>query len=523
MTVFTDGDRRVVPRWREFGATVGTGELRAAEGGPAVSGHEEHLRKRLREWNSTRSVTTASELLSLAVVLDRRDVAERAAEYLAHSPDAPDFLRSSVVPLENGHLDVRMAALADDWGKIAHLKRVLRRWPRTAVAWAQLALLYCRHGLNEKAHRCLNVALSLARTNRYVLRSAARFFVHRKDPGQASHVLGQSGRGEFDPWILAAEISARHIAGRPASLVRVGTRVLASRRFRPSDTSELAASLGTVEIERGSRRTARRMFELSAVAPNDNVMAQLQWLQIRHGEDVSLDEVTTGQGPYDFEARALMCRRTQNWDAAIQKCREWGADEAFSSRPFRLGSFVSIEALGDGVGAVELARTGLSANSNDGVLLNNLAVGLAFQGRAHDAEVALKRAFLASSGGTDSQVTLTATKGLVAYRKGEICRGRSYYESAIRKARKAGDMWAARRAFLYMCMEELVAGTSERRLLAESATRIRSTAKVPEMESLKARIESALVESQERVSVDSRQLGGSADERVVMRFTEAVP
>ncbi len=522
MTGFTDDERRVVPRWREFGAAVSAGELRTAHGAQRAHGRERLLEKRRREWASSKDVATASELVSLAVVLERPDIAEDAAEFLAHSRDAPEMLRNSGVVLLDGHLDMQMAAQSDDRLKIAHLRGLLRRWPRNAVAWAQLALLYCRLGLNEKAQRCLNVALALGSTNRYVLRSAARFFVHRKDPGQAGYLLRESGRGEFDPWILAAEISVRHISGRPSSLVRAGSKLLASRRFLPSATAELAASLGTVEIERGSRRSARRMFELSAVEPNDNVRAQLLWLKIRHGEDVFRESVVT-MGAYDHEARALAYRRTKNWKAAIQKCTDWGLDEGFSSRPFRLGSFVAIEALGDGPCAVEMANAGLQVNGGDGVLLNNLAVGLALQGKVRRAERALRSAFEASGESQNSQITLTATEGLVAYRKGEVCRGRACYAKAIRQARRDRDVWAARRAFLYMCMEELTAGTSECRLLAESATRVGSTAMVPEMEPFRARIESALAEHLEGAIVDSRQSEGPVDNRVVRRFAKAVP
>ena len=46
------------------------------------------------------------------------------------------------------------------------------------IVWVELARLYIMHDQVEKAERALLTALHLAPDNRFVLRSATRFFIH---------------------------------------------------------------------------------------------------------------------------------------------------------------------------------------------------------------------------------------------------------------------------------------------------------------------------------------------------------
>ena len=227
----------------------------------------------------------------------------------------------------------------NDEGKIHYLRNVLRDWPRNAICWTQLALSYSRLGVNKKAERCINNALLLAPNNRYVLRSASRFFVHIDEASHAAWVLRRSLRTSRDPWLMAAEISISQILDRRSSFLKKATELLGSSSFLPRSISELATSIGVYELESGSRGKARRNFMLGAEDPNGNVRAQLQWVRI-HDEHLLPSDMYFEESDSDHEARALSLRIEGKWEKAISSCEQWGEEEFFSERPFCMGSYI---------------------------------------------------------------------------------------------------------------------------------------------------------------------------------------
>ena len=463
MTAFTDDERRVVPRWREFHRTLQTSrELgRPVRKGPVPDpgGHFERL---LAIWKSGKTLIAAYDLVCAAIVTGRVDEIPEAVGFLRQTPDLSEELRSSV--LSDSYLvDYSTFALSGlkEHGKIAYMKSVVRTYPRNAVCWTDLALLYCRVGVVHKASRCMDIALALAPNNRYVLRSACRYFVHIDDMQRAIWVLRRARRTKHDPWLMASEIACSHIVGESSPLLKRGARMLDANDLPPWFVTELAASVGTFELKNGSRRQARRQFKVGAKNPNDNVKAQLQWLRIADVDMVPSEEVDL-EGDFDHEARALSCRVDGDWRGAIASCERWGDDEVYSERPFCLGSYVAIEALGDAPSAEALLRKGLVANRRDTILLNNLAVALAMQGKVDEARSRLSDARRTASGlGTVDAVTLKATEGLVEYRDKNIAHGRACYFDAIEMALKNRLDEAVRRAFLYLTLEELEAGTAD--------------------------------------------------------------
>ena len=283
MTVSIDSERRVVPRWREFHKTVGLGELKSAHGRARNVDSAGILAEKVLEWKTNRNIALASELVSTAMIVGKLDLAWDAIEFLKLSPEASELVKSSTSRLENGFVDAELSnPLWSNYYKIACLKRVLKKWPRNPIVWIELALMYCREGVERKASQCISTALYLAPDNRYVLRCAARFFVHLEDPERASALLRSSVRTRHDSWLLSAEIAASQIADKRSPLLKTATKVLSSKRIRHRDTTELAASLGTQELVHGASKVARRLFKLSAIDPNDNVKAQIQWVLLNH-------------------------------------------------------------------------------------------------------------------------------------------------------------------------------------------------------------------------------------------------
>jgi tetratricopeptide (TPR) repeat protein len=248
------------------------------------------------------------------------------------------------------------------------------------------------------------------------------------DAEQGHKLLLRSPRTETDPWLVAAEIAVANMAGRPAEFVKVGRELL--DRLPSLHTTELAASLATIELDAGQDRRARRLFEASLIEPNDNSLAQAEWAS----NQLQLPELETKLElvPSSYEAKALDYQSAGRPQEAVSQAALWLADEAFSSRAAAFGSYEASKAA-DFIRGADFARKGLIANPDDATLLNNLAFCLAKLGRVAEAESAISRI-----GAVDfdaDPATIMATKGLIAFRSGDITEGTELYVEAIRSAK----------------------------------------------------------------------------------------
>lgn len=159
--------------------------------------------------------------------------------------------------------------------QIQYLRTQLKSYPRNSVVHVEIARAYCTNGLTDRANEHFRIALQLAPNSRYVLRSAARFDVHRGDVYRSWKCLEKVA--EHDPWIAAAYITIGDMAELPLDKLR-RIRGLLYEGANPAQTSELAAALATFELKSSGPKKARKHLQLCAIDPNENVVAQLYWL-----------------------------------------------------------------------------------------------------------------------------------------------------------------------------------------------------------------------------------------------------
>src|SRR6202041_937686 len=123
--------------------------------------------------------------------------------------------------------------------QLARLKRIVRRQPRSALQWTDLALAHTVLGNVESARKAIRVAIALSPDNRIVLRAAARFYVCENDLDAARSVLSSDlNRLLSDPWLLAADIAIADLADQP---LKFGNRArkLLETDLAPRHLSEL--------------------------------------------------------------------------------------------------------------------------------------------------------------------------------------------------------------------------------------------------------------------------------------------
>ena len=350
------------------------------------------------------------------------------------------------------------------------MKRRLEEHPRNGLLWVDLARRYALLGADKHAARSMQNGLFLAPESRFVLRSAARLYIHLNEPEQAYEILRRSPATRRDPWLRAAEIAVAGVMGKNPRRLKETKRILNRGSISPKHISELAGATATCELTSGSDKSARRLFQLGLEQPTENTVAQANWAS-KYLDGISLYEDHLSL-PGTFEARAQHHFDSHQWNECISACAEWFDDEPFSSRPMVLGTFVAIAGLEDYGAAVRLAEKGLMSNPGHFLLRNNLVVGLVEAGNVAQArnEYAQIRS---SSLLRWERACWLATEGLLAFGENRHSHGRSLYCRAVACSQDESNKRSEAMALIHWAREELKAGYRERAdELASQADRV---------------------------------------------------
>lgn len=453
-----DIKRQVVPRWRSIQATKDAGEFgsaskqRESEADKSVSGRlAAEFALRVQEWRAERDIACAEELIAIATVSGQTSDADviAAAEFVLKDRDVLSGSRelAELIFVAGPSQEDRVPEgfeTAKVRLELARRKRLLRLYPRDALLLTETALLYTNLGMTAQAGKLLRSAFGVAPNNRYVLRSLTRFLVHAKKPDLALDFLNKSSALQADPWLLAAFLAAEDVAGKTTNAWRQTKRLLSEDRFSDFELAELRAAAGTLHLEAGSHKLARKMFRSSMTEPTENAVAQAHWANRR---DSSIDVVQGDVAPNAFEALAWEQQLAGNWRSTLDAVSKWLDLEPFSVRPAVVGSFVSVSHLGDGKAGEDFSRRGLIANKGDSTLHNNLAVSYAIQGKLQLASAELD--IVKFKHGTPEEAVNLATRGLIQMRAGAPAEGVRLYNEAMQLALKLKNriLWSRAAAF----------------------------------------------------------------------------
>ena len=211
--------RRLLPRWWAASQSAIHGELqfsrkltqKKSKKTSIVNNSNILLDRLALKWRKEQNIENAAELVSTGVVVGINSDVENAAKYLICSSDivAPEVIVASKFLLSGNAnpLDVNVSEFRDIrnptsiYRQISNLKFRVRTAPRDSISWIELARLYTVLGQNESARECIQVAITLSPENRFVLRSASRFFVHSNNVDEGLHIIRQSKSIVHDPWL----------------------------------------------------------------------------------------------------------------------------------------------------------------------------------------------------------------------------------------------------------------------------------------------------------------------------------
>ena len=401
-------ERRVIPNWRDYERTVLLGELNSSNNTrPEIN---IDISRQIRDWNSENSIGNAADLLTSAYlsknkdsvelhqaslfVLENKNKSSKPLIDLANeiiSPRSRDTLHAIDAMGLKDVIEINSQKTLHFIAKIIHgLKNNVRANPHNAIWWVELSRLYSIVGQLDQALKTMNIAVNLAPDNRFVLRSATRLYIHFDQPDLALYNLRKSTRTKFDPWLLSAHIATTSLLDKHQVNANTAKDLVSSKKHSDFDITELTSSLGTLEYTDGSIKNSKKFFDISRKAPNDNSLAQLEWISKKDNR-FSIDTLAYKNVLNPYEAYAIEQLENSNWVEAANYSIKWLYDMPYSSRPVVLGSFVCSAFLDDQEAAVSLCKLGLIANPTDATVINNLIYALALSDKVEEARIYAKQ------------------------------------------------------------------------------------------------------------------------------------
>lgn len=510
--------RRVVPNWRFFSETMRIGELesnRVEELDDNLYALDDYV----DTWLNRKSFSTAGDLISAAITNGQRQnkYAKEAALYVSEQDTTNypvlaeganyilfDGTKNLIPSPKNVHTElIKKLELAQNMrDRIHDIRRKLNVTPYNAILYVDMARTQVSIGNEEKAIKLMQVALQLDPNNRFVVRAAVRLFNHIGDFERANAVLRGTSLIKYDPWLIAADISIGMKRGKNSVHIKNGIRIIESRNYHPFSYTELASSLGTLEYYFGTRKKSRSYFRTSIQAPNDNSLAQAEWVAPR----LQLEFDRKMDVKLDYEARFYQALFKSNFDEAMKELVNWIIDMPYSQKPIYLGTNIALTFLRNFELAEAILRVGLKVSPNNMDFVNNMAYTLARQDKAKEAQVYMDK-FLKTP---DNEITPSgkacqkATQGLIAYRKGETDLGKVLYQEAITEAEKikADQPEVYYKALINLKREELMASKYQNTECLEELKRLDLPDNSPFLEALIDEVEIMYNEHQPHVIND---------------------
>lgn len=473
-SIFEDKERRVIPNWRDLKRTVQLGELDIKTKLTPLQFDRGFIQTYINDFNNNRSIGHAADLINAAVSIgeySNPDVLV-AANFIIENKDYASlpllnivnkFFQSNLSVETNSFLEVRSL---DDFKLVLDKKTLYNRikWfkgrlanePYNSIAWVELSRLYSIIGQRDKSEKCMKNALAISPENRFVLRSATRLFTHNEKIDFAHNLLKKSPRTKHDTWLISAEIALSTIRKKESRLVKQGLLLLDSNSINDFDKTELASSIGTLELFNANRKKGRQLFKVALKAPNDNSLAQVEWAsKIDNLIDLNLNQYNV-KNP--FEALAYDYFNQGLWEKSLENCINWFLDMPFSKRPILFGSHITTSILFDQNRAVEFCNAGLIANPHEPELLNNLAYSLALLGKFEEAAKVMDKYKIIGihNLSNNSKIAFIATSGLILFRSGDSANGKAYYHKAIEMSDSIGNSYISALAKLNLLREEFL-------------------------------------------------------------------
>ena len=458
-TDFDYQNRQIIPRWYPYNIACLTSAVYSNKttSSPKIFTKNSYRKKKL-EWLENRTLPYAIDFVGTALLANDYDnpAVWEASEFILKNSNETSKIALEIAEKmlrpSNHRRDpsLKEIILNQIYLHISHLKGYVREYPINSIPWADMAFYYSVLGQKHQAKRCMSVALFLGAENRFILRSAARCFLHIGEPDRALYVLRKARLARQDPWVIASEISIAEASHLKPKRIREGRSIIKRGMQSPRDLAELYGTMGTLEFNSGSSRKAKRFFKNALIDPNENTITQAEWIAPKMGTTYERKNVKT---PTLFEANARMNLKNGNYRKAIEAAWKWLEYQPYSSRPSVFGSYAASVCMQDEHEAIRIIEAGRIASPNDFLLINNYAFCLASINKV-DKAIEIIRSINVKSLSESYKGVYLATCGLISFRIGNRDEGRTFYKKAAKIFQRIDRKAGLALAYLFWGREE---------------------------------------------------------------------
>lgn len=471
MAFFIETNKRlIIPRWREYRRKSLSFEHlpKTQDKQQASDTRKEDIffLATLRDWKQSPSIPTAIELVNAANALNLKEDATEAARFLRNYNNLPAqlfhiikvVLKEAIEEEKPKTIDTPLDTFYKYIGKkVNYIRKRLINYQTNPLLWLELARLHSILGNNEKAERSLLIGHKLSGgLNRAITRAYSRFYYHIGDTERAHDIIRQSPLIGKDPWIMSAEISYAVKRDRFSPNVKKGIELIDTRQYSPTEISELASMVGTIEMFTGSTRKAKKFVQKSLISPNDNSLAQAEWLS-RHIDNIEfspwLDKVD-----FAYEAKAFEYLNEKKFTDSLRESCNWVIDQPFSSRAIQLSSYVAAALINNPRMAIDICNFGLRSNPESFEILNNLVYASCLDNDTETAENLITK-MVGLIREEKHKIFILANQGLILFRQKMPIEGKKKYQEAFALADKLEEPNLKHIAQINLWREELLAKT----------------------------------------------------------------
>jgi len=493
-TIIEKKERHLIPNWRDFSTTIMLGELDSPFINPIVKPNLS-IDDYIADFRENEAIPFAADLISASIVngfIDDEDVKKAARFILSKQNQATQSQsdlskkilssnENSIEPsinnniaikeLEN-HLSEQKFEIQKHRLKIQQLKKYVIDFQYDPIAWVELSRYYTILGQKKQAIESMKISVQLAPENRFVLRSAVRLFFHYDEFDLAHDILRKKNVTNFDPWLMSAEIAVASRREKNSRFIKRGIELINSKNLSPFSITELASSIGTIELLSGNRKKSKKMFSKSLLAPNDNSLAQIEWI-LENKDKFLIDRNQINIQPkYNFEAESYSSFYNKKLEDALNNTYKWFLDMPFSRQPVLIGSNIA-DILDKRNLSIEFLELGLAVHLNDAQMLNNIAYYLALENKTKDALSYLEKARTQGTDKTETtKICIIATQGLISFRENKYEKGRKEYLEAIEETRLKKNESLNHIAILNYAREEILAKTDKVESIMQDVNKI---------------------------------------------------
>ncbi|MEI6090156.1 MAG: hypothetical protein WCR42_06875 [bacterium] len=464
-SIFVNKDRRVLPNWRQFDDTISNNELSSNFINNTIVKNLS-IEDYSNSFKNNKLISTAGDLISAAYVngFPNNDIVQDAADFILNNKDkSTSILIDLSQSIKNGTNGIKniIGTLNNDnelqikeqiISSIKKLKPKIKNFINNPINYVELSRLYTILGFKEKSINNMKIALNLAPENRFILRSASRLFSHYDLEEYICKIIQKTNIVRYDPWVASAEIALATMINRKSLNIRNSFQIIESKKFSPFQITELASSLGTLEYYHGNIKKTKKLIKESLIQPNDNTLAQFEWINNR--ENFIDFQSNDNNIKNNYEALALANYYGGHYNQALDNVKKWFLDLPFSSRSIKFGYHIASNILNDNNTSLELLKLGLISHPKDPFLINNISYQFALSNKIKEAEKLLNLVDKESLSDVD-KLCLKATSGLIHFRKGDIFVGRQLYHEVMNKTKisKKEYYWLA---YLNLLREEIL-------------------------------------------------------------------